>query len=272
MTGRLPIIATGTLTTKDGVGRFALESAEVSGVTIPKTVLQELPELLLAHEETPNGINMDDPFELGTHPRDQGRQGHVHHRPMNPAPSSAPIVPLATGPSAPEWIPSRRRFNTSKASARGVPRISSVSVSPPSRICCALSDALRGPWRVQDDRLLETGHGGLNHGRRDQLRRPSDPAAALQDLRDAGARSHWRAPRGLVQSAVPRRRLPSPSTCRPVRQAGAVLHGLQLQNPQYEIVRAEGDDESVDGETPAPATPRACTPAASFRSTKRPAR
>jgi ATP-dependent DNA helicase RecG len=30
-------------------------------------------------------------------------------------------------------------------------------------------------------------------------------------------------------------------------------HGLQLQNPQYEIVRAEGDDENVDGEAAAPA-------------------
>jgi ATP-dependent DNA helicase RecG len=29
-------------------------------------------------------------------------------------------------------------------------------------------------------------------------------------------------------------------------------HGLQLQNPQYEIVRAESADESLDGETPAP--------------------
>jgi ATP-dependent DNA helicase RecG len=30
-------------------------------------------------------------------------------------------------------------------------------------------------------------------------------------------------------------------------------HGLQLQNPQYEIVRAEGDEETVDGEAAAPA-------------------
>ena len=64
LTGRLPITATGTLVTKDGVGRFALESAEVSGVTIPKTVLQELLSYYSRTKENPDGINMDDPFEL----------------------------------------------------------------------------------------------------------------------------------------------------------------------------------------------------------------
>jgi hypothetical protein len=64
MTGRLPITATGTLSTKDGVGKFNLESAEISGVTIPKTVLQELLSYYSRSKEDPDGINMDDPFEL----------------------------------------------------------------------------------------------------------------------------------------------------------------------------------------------------------------
>lgn len=64
MTGRLPITATGRLATKDGVGTFSLESAEVSGVTIPKTVLQELLSYYSKTKEDPDGINMDDPFEL----------------------------------------------------------------------------------------------------------------------------------------------------------------------------------------------------------------
>ena len=64
LTGRMPITATGRLTTKDGVGRFALESAEISGVTIPKTVLQELLSYYSRTPENPAGINMDDPFEL----------------------------------------------------------------------------------------------------------------------------------------------------------------------------------------------------------------
>ena len=64
MTGRLPITATGRLATKEGVGTFTLESAEVSGVTIPKTVLQELLSYYSRTAENPSGINMDDPFQL----------------------------------------------------------------------------------------------------------------------------------------------------------------------------------------------------------------
>jgi hypothetical protein len=64
LTGRLPVTATGTLSTSNGVGRFRLESAEVSGVTIPKSVLQELLSYYSQTPENPSGINMDDPFEL----------------------------------------------------------------------------------------------------------------------------------------------------------------------------------------------------------------
>ena len=64
LTGRMPINATGRLHTKDGIGRFELHSAEISGVTIPKTVLQELLSYYSRTPEKPEGINMDDPFEL----------------------------------------------------------------------------------------------------------------------------------------------------------------------------------------------------------------
>ena len=64
MTGRLPITATGRLATKDGIGTFTLESADVSGVTIPKTVLQELLSYYSKTKDNPDGIDMDDPFEL----------------------------------------------------------------------------------------------------------------------------------------------------------------------------------------------------------------
>jgi hypothetical protein len=62
--GRLPVTAAGTLTTKDGVGRFALESAAISGVTIPKSLLQELVSFYSRTPENPAGINMDEPFQL----------------------------------------------------------------------------------------------------------------------------------------------------------------------------------------------------------------
>ena len=64
LTGRLPITATGRLHTKDGVGRFELHTAEISGVTIPKTVLQELVSFYSRTPENPAGIDMDAPFEL----------------------------------------------------------------------------------------------------------------------------------------------------------------------------------------------------------------
>lgn len=64
LSGRLPVTAAGRLTTKAGVGRFELESAEVSGVPVPKAMLQELLSFYSRTPEKPAGINMDDPFEL----------------------------------------------------------------------------------------------------------------------------------------------------------------------------------------------------------------
>jgi hypothetical protein len=64
LTGTLPLTARGRLTTTNGVGRFELESAELSGVTIPKSLVQELLSFYSKSAENPNGINMDDPFEL----------------------------------------------------------------------------------------------------------------------------------------------------------------------------------------------------------------
>jgi hypothetical protein len=64
LTGRLPITASGRLSTKDGVGRFTLESAEISGVTVPKSLVQELLTYYSRSAERPDGINMDDPFQL----------------------------------------------------------------------------------------------------------------------------------------------------------------------------------------------------------------
>jgi hypothetical protein len=64
LTGRVPLVVTGTLTTNQGMGRFQLEAAEISGMTIPKTILQELLTFYSRTPEDPDGINIDDPFEL----------------------------------------------------------------------------------------------------------------------------------------------------------------------------------------------------------------
>jgi hypothetical protein len=64
MTGKLPLMASGLLITQNGVGRFQLESAELSGIAIPKSLLQELLAYYSKSAEKPSGISMDDPFEL----------------------------------------------------------------------------------------------------------------------------------------------------------------------------------------------------------------
>jgi hypothetical protein len=64
LTGKLPVTATGALQTHEGRGKFNLEEATVSGVPIPKSFLQELLSYYSRSDDYPNGINMDDPFEL----------------------------------------------------------------------------------------------------------------------------------------------------------------------------------------------------------------
>jgi hypothetical protein len=64
LSGRLPVTAAGVLTTKEGKGQFQLESAEISGVTVPKAVLQELLSYYSRTAQNPQGIDMDAPFEL----------------------------------------------------------------------------------------------------------------------------------------------------------------------------------------------------------------
>jgi hypothetical protein len=62
--GRLPVTATGTLTTSNGVGRFALESASAGSIPIPKMLLQEIISHYSRTAENPSGLSLDDPFAL----------------------------------------------------------------------------------------------------------------------------------------------------------------------------------------------------------------
>jgi hypothetical protein len=62
--GQLPLTASGVLVTQNGIGRFQLESAEISGITVPKSLVQELLSYYSRSAENPNGIGIDDPFEL----------------------------------------------------------------------------------------------------------------------------------------------------------------------------------------------------------------
>ena len=64
LAGRLPVTASGRLSTREGKGQFLLESAEISGVPVPKAVLQELLTYYSRTRDNPAGIDMDAPFEL----------------------------------------------------------------------------------------------------------------------------------------------------------------------------------------------------------------
>jgi hypothetical protein len=62
--GRLPIAATGVLTTSNGIGRFELESASVGGLPLPKFLLQEILSYYSRSAERPDGLSLDDSFAL----------------------------------------------------------------------------------------------------------------------------------------------------------------------------------------------------------------
>lgn len=62
--GRLPVTATGTLKTGNGVARFSLESAAIGGLPMPKAVLQEILSYYSRTPGKPAGVSLDDPFEL----------------------------------------------------------------------------------------------------------------------------------------------------------------------------------------------------------------
>jgi hypothetical protein len=62
--GRVPVMVTGVLHTREGVGRFEVQTAAISGVPVPTTLLQELLSYYSRSPERPQGLRLDDPFEL----------------------------------------------------------------------------------------------------------------------------------------------------------------------------------------------------------------
>jgi hypothetical protein len=64
VSGKVPVNVTGTLRTKDGQGSFLLESADISGLPVPKTFLQELVSYYSRSEHNPRGVSLEDPFAL----------------------------------------------------------------------------------------------------------------------------------------------------------------------------------------------------------------
>ena len=62
--GKVPVNVAGTLRTKDGIGSFDLESADVSGLPLPNSILQEVVSYYSRTADHPQGVKIDDPFAL----------------------------------------------------------------------------------------------------------------------------------------------------------------------------------------------------------------
>ena len=78
LTGRLPVTASGVLSTHNGQGRFQLESATIGGIPVPKVLLQEVVSYYSRSPNAPAGIRLDDPFALPARIREiQVERGHA---------------------------------------------------------------------------------------------------------------------------------------------------------------------------------------------------
>jgi hypothetical protein len=64
LSGRVPVTASGILQTRNGKGQFQLQSADVSGIPLPKPLVQELVTFFSRSPENPKGFDLEAPFTL----------------------------------------------------------------------------------------------------------------------------------------------------------------------------------------------------------------
>jgi hypothetical protein len=62
--GRLPISVSGIVHANGGQGRFELEQADVAGIPVPKSLIQELLSYYSRSADNPQGVRLDDAFDL----------------------------------------------------------------------------------------------------------------------------------------------------------------------------------------------------------------
>jgi hypothetical protein len=62
--GTVPVSVSGRLTSSKGQARFDLDRATVGGVTVPKTLVQQLVTFYTKAPDNPRGLNLDDPYPL----------------------------------------------------------------------------------------------------------------------------------------------------------------------------------------------------------------
>lgn len=70
LSGKVDVSVSGRLEATNGAARFALESAKLGGVTVPKFVVQELLSYYTKTAQNPRGVNLDDPYPLPAHIRE----------------------------------------------------------------------------------------------------------------------------------------------------------------------------------------------------------
>jgi hypothetical protein len=64
LTGKVEVVAIGRAEASESVGVIRYESVTVGGISVPKTVAQELLRFYSRTEERPTGFAFDEPFEL----------------------------------------------------------------------------------------------------------------------------------------------------------------------------------------------------------------
>jgi hypothetical protein len=62
--GKTEVTAAGVVTTNNGMGTLKLEGATVAGISVPKSLLQQLVSYYTRTPEAPEGFNLDKPFPL----------------------------------------------------------------------------------------------------------------------------------------------------------------------------------------------------------------
>ena len=68
--GRVPLSASGVLTTNNGTGKFALDSAHIGDLPLPKLLLDEIVSYYTRSADRPAGFATDDGFALPSGIRD----------------------------------------------------------------------------------------------------------------------------------------------------------------------------------------------------------
>jgi len=64
LSGRVPVTASGVIESQRGTARFLLDTVDVSGVPVPKSLLQQVLSFYSRSPENPQGLNLDDAIEL----------------------------------------------------------------------------------------------------------------------------------------------------------------------------------------------------------------